>query len=1023
MNTANDELDVAIVGMAGRFPGAPDVDAFWRNIVAGQETVSFFDRAELAAAGVPAAERDHPDYVPAYGILTDAELFDARFFGYAARDASVLDPQQRLFLQTAWQALESSGHLVPAAGELVGVYSGTSFSTYLLHNLAGNPAVAGVSEYELLMANDKDSLAARVAYHLDLRGPAVTVQTACSSSLVAVHLAGQALLSRECDVAIAGGAHIRLPMRSGYRYESGGIMSRDGHCRAFAASATGTVGGNGVAAVVLRRLADARRDGDTVYAVIKGSAINNDGGLKVGFPAPGVDGQVAVILAAQQVAAVEPDTIGYVEAHGTGTGLGDQIEFQALVQAFREGTDRIGYCGLGSVKTLIGHLDAAAGVAGLIKAALAVRAGVLPPSPHVTEANPALGVAGSPFLFTTAPVPWPDLGPRRRAAVSSFGVGGTNAHVVLEEAEPVPAIPSRRTGHLIVLSARTADGLARLGDAVRRHLAEEPDTPVADVAYTLQATRRRFPHRLALACRDTAEAAALLADGGPAMRTAVSQAEGESVAFLFPGQGVQHVGMTAGLYQAEPAFADALDECADGLRGHLGTDLRDVLYPAEDRQAEAAELLGQTWLTQPALFAVEYALARLWQSWGVRPAALLGHSIGEYPAACLSGVFTVEAALSVVVTRGRLMQAQPPGAMLAVHLSAAEVEARLPDGVCLAADNAPELSVVAGPAGAVGRFASALAAAGTQTRPLRTSHAFHSAMMEPMVRQFAEYLAGVELRPPRVPMLSNVTGDWLRAEEATDPHYWARQVREPVRFGRCARALLGEHRVVVEAGPGGSLSKVVRQQDGARAATVVQSLGDPGGRRPDGVAFAEALGRLWLAGVDLDPAAAGAHEGRRRLPLPTYPFEPARHWVDAVNGDVPAPAPAPTPDTESGPVGSGPDEPAETVRRIWAELLGTDDIGPHDDFFELGGHSLLGTKVLARLRDAVGVELPAATIFEAPTVAELTEAVRRALSEAPAPASAEMAEPDLRALLDEIRAMPDDQLRAELSGSTPPPPM
>jgi phthiocerol/phenolphthiocerol synthesis type-I polyketide synthase E len=989
----DDGLDIAIVGMAGRFPGASDVDAFWRNTVEGRSGVSFFDDAELAAAGVPEAERRHPDYVPAYGILPDAERFDARFFGYSPRDASVLDPQQRLFLECAWHALEGSGHLVPVPGELVGVYASASASTYLLHNLVGNPAVSGVSEYELLMANDKDSLATRVAYHLDLRGPALTVQTACSSSLVAVHLAAQALLAQECDVAIAGGVHVRVPMRSGYRYETGGIMSRDGHCLAFDARATGTVGGNGVAAVVLRRLCDARRDGDTIHAVIKGSAVNNDGGVKIGFPAPSVDGQVAVIRAAHRIAGIDPGTIGYVEAHGTGTNLGDQIELEALTRAFRHGTDRERFCALGSVKTLIGHLDVAAGVAGLIKAALAVRTGVLPPSPYLTQPHAGLDLAGGPFYANTGPAPWPELGPLRRAAVSSFGVGGTNAHVLLEQPAEQPAAPSARDANVLVLSARTAEALSRLRERLAARLVEEPALPLADVAHTLQATRRRFPHRLALVCGDTAEAARLLTDTGPAVRAAVSHSEGQQVAFLFPGQGSQHPAMAAGLYRGEPAYARALDECADLLRGRV--DLRDVLRGD-------ADVLAQTRFTQPALFAVEYALARLWQSWGVRPAAMLGHSVGEYTAACLAGVFTVDTALDVVATRGRLMQERPAGAMLSVRLPAAEVAPLLPDGIALAADNAPGLSVVAGPTEAIAAFATALTDRGVAVQPLRTSHAFHSAMMGPAVEEFAAYLTGVELREPRIPLLSNVTGDWLRPEEATDPRYWAGQLRAPVRFGPCAQGLLAAHRVILEVGPGTTLATLVRQQPDAGTATVVSTLAHPARSRPDAVAFADAVGRLWSAGVDLDPVGGRAPERRRRVPLPGYPFEPARHWVDPAGVATVAAQPESLPaERQERPDDTG---PAEVIRRIWVELLGIPDIGPHDDFFELGGHSLLGTKVIARIRDACDVDLSPAALFEAPTVAELTAAVQRL-----------KAGPDLAALLDEIRAMSPDEIRAELA--------
>jgi acyl transferase domain-containing protein len=1016
-------LEVAVVGMGGRFPGGGGmVDDLWSTVAEGREAISFFRPEELSE--VPAAERTRPDYVPAYGMLADIDRFDAAFFGYSPRDARLLDPQQRLFLECAWEAIEAAGWLVPAGGELVGVYAATGPSSYLLRHLLGNPAVtANVSEYELMLANDKDSLATRAAYHLDLRGPAVAVQTACSSSLVAVHLACQGLLARECDVALAGGVHIRLPARAGYRYEPGGIMSRDGHCRPFDADASGTVGGSGVAVVVLRRLADALRDGDRVYAVILGSAVNNDGGRKVGYTAPAADGQAAVIRAAQRMAEIDPGTIGYLEAHGTGTDLGDQIELQALRQAFRAGTDRRGFCALGSVKALVGHLDTAAGVTGLIKASLALHHGLLPPSPYFRAPSAGADLADSPFYLTTEPRDWPDLGGPRRAGVSSFGIGGTNAHVVLEQAPAAPDHPSTREDHLLVLSAPTGWVLDQMRQRLREHL-RATDEPLADVAYTLQVTRRGFPYRLAVACRDRPEAVTRL-DAAASARPGGTEL---AVAFLFPGQGAQQVDMGRDLYRTEPAFRRALDECAERLRPHLGRDLREVMYPPASVRAAAAELLRQTWLTQPALFTVEYALAQLWAQWGVSPAAMLGHSVGEYVAACLAGVFTLPDALAAVATRGRLMYACAPGVMLSVPLPPGEVEPLLPEGVTLAAANAPRLSVVAGPATAVERVASGLAGRGVSCRRLQTSHAFHSPMMDPVVDQFADYLRGVTLRPPRIPVGSNVTGDWQSPEQATDPGYWARQLRAPVRFEICAQRLLAEPRALLEVGPGSTLGTLIRQQPAARDRTVVASLGRTG---PDGTAFAGALGQLWAAGVPVDWPAGWRHERRRRVPLPTYPFQRERCWVDppaaagahpaelpaaATGSPVPA-RPAPQPPAASTPTQPSPDQlvrsaqsSQESVRRIWRDLLGVAEIGPDEDFFALGGHSLLATQVVARIRDTLAVDLPPNAIFEAPTIAGLAAAVDELTSAGIGPA-------ELPTLLAEVRAMSPDQLRRELAAA------
>ncbi|MFF0316870.1 type I polyketide synthase [Micromonospora sp. NPDC005252] len=1030
-------LEIAIVGMAGRFPGAADIDELWQRILAGEETITRFTDAELAAAGLTEEERRHPDHVPAHGALADIDRFDAGFFGYSPRDARLLDPQQRLFLQTAWTALERAGHLAGNPDRLVGVYAAAAASGYLLHHLFRNPRLDSVSEYELMLANDKDSLPTRVAYHLDLRGPAVAVQTACSSSLVAVHLAAQALLARECDVALAGAAHVLLPTGTGYRHEAGGIMSRDGHCRPFDVRATGTVGGDGAAVVVLRRLADARDDGDTVYAVIRGSAINNDGRMKVGFTAPGVDGQVAAIRAAQEVAEVDPATIGYVEAHGTGTELGDQIELRALAEAFRgadaspgadggRGTDG-GRCALGSVKSILGHLDVAAGVTGLIKAALALHHRVVPPSPYCTDPHPEL--AGGPFHVPTTAQPWPDLGTPSRAAVSSFGIGGTNAHVVLQAAEPAePSAGDGPSAHLLVLSARDADALDRARDQLATHLSEHPDVPLADVAYTLARTRREFGHRLVTVARDATTAAAQLADRDSTLvRTGVATGTPAGVALLFPGQGAQYAGMGRTLYRTEPVYRAAFDRCADLLRPHLDVDLRALLCPPGDAVPAAPEL-DETRLTQPALFAVEYALAELLRHQGVRPAAMAGHSLGEYVAACLAGVFTLPDALATVAVRGRLMQAQAPGSMLSVALGVDEVTALLPAGVEVAAANAPRLTTVSGETAAVAALAADLRGRGVACREVRTSHAFHSAVMDPALAGFAAHLREVPLRPPTLPVVSNVTGGWLTDDEATDPDYWVRQLRRPVNFTAAATLLLGERYAVLEVGPGRTLATLVRQHDAARGVPVVTSL--PAERTPTGEddAVARAVGRLWLAGAPVR-WPDGRADGRRRVPLPAYPFARDRHWVDAyrpgtVAPDEVTPVTAPPPPAPAGSVTAGSVaatastgyEPYEVVRRIWVDLLGVDEIGPDDDFFELGGHSLLGTRVVARLRDALGVDLPPAAIFESPTPAALARTVAALAGPAPAvpPAISPPTDGDLTDLLAEIRALSPESLAREL---------
>ena len=957
---------IAVVGMAGRFPGARGLDELWENLRAGRESIRQFSADELLAAGIPAEMLARPDYVRARGALDEYDRFDAGFFDVAASEAEALDPQHRLFLETAWAALESAGCDPARCGGPVGVFAGVSANTYLLSHLLDDPgALAAADASQAMLGGDKDFLATRVSYKLNLHGPSLTVQTACSTSLVAVHLACRALLGRECDLALAGGVSLTVPQVAGYLYREGGIASPDGHCRAFDAGARGTVSGSGVGVVVLRRLADALAAGDPIRAVVLGTAINNDGAGKVGYTAPAVDGQAEVIAAAQRVAGIAPDDVSYVEAHGTGTPLGDPIEIAALCKAFLSGSaggtrgERRGFCAIGSVKTNIGHLDAASGVAGLIKTVLALEHREIPPSLHFTAPNPQIDFAASPFYVNAALAEWPSAGAPRRAGVSSFGMGGTNAHAVLEEAPAgAPSGPSR-PHLLLLLSARSADALETMTDRLAGHLESHPEISLADVAHTLQLGRRVMPHRRMLvvpaaAGGDPATATAVAAASPVAGATATStpppavhpapaataataataarEAASESpatpallaasvlrardpsrvltmardrqergrrpVVFLFPGQGAQHTGMGRGLHAAEPVFRATLDACFEILAPLLpGADLRRLLHPAPAEAAKAAALLTDTAFAQPLLFAVEMALARLWMAWGIEPAAMLGHSLGEYVAACVAGVFTLEDGLALVAERARLMQALPRGAMLAVPLPEAEVHELLAaaDGLALAAVNAPALCVVSGPEAAVAAFAEGLAARGLEPRRLHTSHAFHSAAMDAVTGPFAEVLARVRLEPPRLPYLSNVTGTWIEPAQATDPAYWLRQLRQPVRFAAALQELARDpDRVLLEVGPGRGLATLVRRQEGA-ALPAISSLGKPGEEAREEETLLTALGRLWLAGVEVDWQRFAAGEQRRRLSLPTYPFERRRYWLRPVApgaGRWPAPATA-----------------------------------------------------------------------------------------------------------------------------------
>ena len=669
-------------------------------------------------------------------VLEDADLFDASFFGYSPREAQIIDPQQRVFLETAWAALENAGYASEPEGSSIGVFAGSSMPTYIVTQLLADPElIASVGGYQLMLGNDKDFLTTRVSYKLDLHGPSLVVQTACSTSLVAVQVAVRALQRGECDMALAGGVSISFPQRSGYQFQEGMIFSPDATCRPFDKDARGTRAGAGVGIVVLKRLDEAIADRDTIHAVILGAAVNNDGAAKAGYTAPSIDGQVDAIATAQALSGVDPRTIGYVEAHGTGTPLGDPIEIAALTRAFRVGTDEREFCAIGSHKANIGHLDAAAGVTGLIKTVLALEHHEIPPLVHFQSANPQLSLPTSPFRVPTEAEEWRRGETPRRAAVSSFGIGGTNAHVVLEEA-PAPApVRARRDRHLLVVSAKTSDALDGATAKLVEHLRTHPDAPIANVAYTLQRGRRPFAHRRAVVVRDAAEAVAALshAERSPVV-TSVHEGSARPVAFLFSGQGSQHSGMGRALYETEPAFRDAFDRCAELIRPHLDRDLREL------RDASAEEV-GETRYTQPLLFATEYALGSLWMTWGVEPRAMLGHSIGEYVAAHLAGVFSLEDALMLVAARGRLMQSAQPGDMLAVSLSPDEVARRLIPGVEIAAVNAPALCTVSGEKTAIATFAAALAKAGVEHRVLHTSHAFHSAMMEPVIAPFREVVS------------------------------------------------------------------------------------------------------------------------------------------------------------------------------------------------------------------------------------------------------------------------------------------
>lgn len=886
---------LAIVGMSCRFAGARSLDDYWQLLSAGREGVEDLDEAACRAAGVSPSVLRSPAYIRRAAPLADMECFDATLFGISPRDAAIMDPQHRHFLECCWEALENAGHVPHRFDGAIGVFAGSGHNAYMPNHLLGNRRLMRDVGLFLLRhtSNDKDFLTTRVSYLLDLTGPSINVQTACSTSLVAVHMAAQSLLSGECDMAIAGGASIELPHRQGYLYHPGEILSPDGHCRPFDAQSQGTVFGSGIGVVVLRRLADAIEAGDHIYAVLRGSAINNDGAGKVGYLAPSVDGQARVIAEAMAIAQVEADTIDYVEAHGTGTPVGDPIEIAALTQAFRETSDRVGDCAIGSVKANIGHTDTAAGAAGLIKIALSLHHQALPPSINYAAPNPACGFADSPFVVHDKLTPWRCGKRPRRAGLSSLGVGGTNAHAIIEEAPlRAPGSPSRP---LLVLpvSARSADALSANLQKLSTHLAGADTGTLADTAYTLSTGRHALSLRRFVVAETPAEAALALAEIAESKASPPTPCiPDRPVAFLFCGAGAQHVDMARTLYETEARFRGFVDDSLGALEQMGLPEIRRWLFPVDADRERAVSELERPSIALPALFTIQVALARFWMALGVRPSGMIGHSSGEYAAAHLAGVVDLQSALRIVVARGQLFETVERGGMLSVPLSEAELLPMLPDGLSIAAVNAPRLCVVSGASDAIRAMRDALADQEIEAQIVRIAVAAHSSMLDPILPSFRALMETITLRPPQLPFVSNVTGDWISDAEATSADYWVRHLRQTVRFTDGLQRLLGDPaRVLLEVGPGRSMSSLARQHpDRPRNQPVVSTLPHPDQQIADHRFFWSTLGDLWTLGAPVDWDAYWQGERRLRIPLPTYSFDRQRHWFDPapVTGDAAA---------------------------------------------------------------------------------------------------------------------------------------
>jgi phthiocerol/phenolphthiocerol synthesis type-I polyketide synthase E len=982
------ESTIAVIGLAGRFPGADNIAKFWENLKQGIESVSFFSDEELLAAGVPAELIAKPNYVKAKAYLEDVELFDADFFHFTPREAMLTDPQHRIFLECAWEALEDAGYDPNRYPGDIGVYAGCGTAHYMYKNLLPKYADSDpINGYQIAIGNEKDFLCTKVSYKLNLTGPSIGLQTACSTSLVAINTACQALLDHQCNIALAGGVSITLPKKSGYLYTEGMILSPDGHCRAFDANSAGIVPGNGVGVVVLKRLKDAINDGDFIYALVSGTALNNDGADKVGYTAPAVKSQASLISETLRFAEISPVSIGYVEAHGTGTALGDPVEISAISSVYRMNVSKRSCCPIGSVKTNLGHLDTAAGVAGFIKTVLCLQHKQLVPSLNFKQANPKLNLENTPFYVNTELKDWSvESDMPRMAAISSFGIGGTNAHAILEEAPPRESTPSPRSHHLILLSARTETALHAQKQRLLEYLIQNPETDIADLAYTLQIGRQVFEHRSFFTCSSVQDAIEKLQK--PEIHPYYHAQEtndkaAAQVVFMFSGQGSQYATMSLDLYRNEPIFKRQIERCARLMHDDLNFDIQDLLYPKPEKREWADRQLQRTEFAQPILFALELSIANVWINWGVEPQAMIGHSLGEYVAAHLAGLLNLHEAIELVVERGRLMQAMEEGSMLAVALPEDETKAILPSGLDIAAINVHTQTVVSGPSDIIANFSEQLTAQGIQSQILNTSHAFHSAMMDPILPEFEKVLNQMLFIAPYRPYLCNVNADWANPTTVMKADYWTKHLRQPVRFADGLTKLFHtfDRLVLLEIGPGQTLTNFAKRHAEKNTEFCLASLQNRNCEMPDVEFIQHTIGKLWMADRKMFRWRK-YYKGERRLriPLPTYPFERQRYWVDA-----PLTNPIPTqfiPQLESvQPKIKIPTQevilnPVQSrLLPIWQQVLGLPSIGLQDNFFDLGGDSLMAVQLVKLINDEFNSNIASQSLLNAPTIEQFAELI------------------------------------------------
>jgi len=1027
-------LEIAVIGMAGRFPGAKNIAEFWDNLKNGKESITFFSEEELLKEGVSPELLANKNYVRAAGVVDNIEYFDAHFFGYPPKEAEILNPQIRVFYECVYEAMEDAGVAADHYTGLIGLYAGATslYAWEILTFISGKSEDIGSAAAGTL--TEKDGLATRIAYKLNLTGPAVSISTACSTSLVAIHIACRALLMKECDIALAGGVTIQNIEKKGYYYEKGLIVSPDGHCRPFDAQAGGTVMGDGAGVVALKKLKNAVADGDHIYAVIKGSAINNDGYRKAGYTAPSVEGQADAIKAALKVAGAAPETIGFIETHGTATKLGDTIEIEALKIVFKNAPRHS--CALGAVKSNFGHLAAASGVAGLIKTALVLKHKTIPPTLFFETPNPEIDFENSPFYVNTKLTQWKNNGSPLRAGVSSFGIGGTNAHAVLERFEmplsekekymavqkeggaaPAPWTPAKTSDKseykLILLSAKSQSALEQQTENLAAYLDQNPDVNLSDVAYTLQTGRKTFRYRKMLVCNTTPEASQELTKNSKKVKTSSHKGDPPPIVFIITGQGGQYTNMGKDLYTNEPLFRRLMDHSFEILKPLLGFDLKDILYGGA--AAPNGSAIDDPEIALAANFVFQYSLARFLIQLGVKPTAMTGYSFGEYAAACLSGVLSWEDALELVTARGKLMRETPAGSMLSVPLPETEIRPLL-DGsnLSLAIINGPSC-IVAGTTDDIKTFENRMREKRLVCITLNISHAAHSPMMNPVRKDFQEKVRRVKLNKPQVPYISNVTGTWITGEQAIDPVYWGEHLCSPVRFSDGIAELLKiAGAVFIEIGPGRQLSNIVRQsipdhKTTPREYKIINIVKHQQEKHPDDYYFLNKLGELWLYGVPIHWRAYYENEKRFRVSLPTYPFDRKRYWIEraglagklqliaqagcagstanAGNIDIPKPAEnVETPELtqyryedDNEDYEAPRDELETNIAEVWRKILGFTRIGIHDSFYDLNGDSLTATQMATRLQQVYPVEIPLRDFLEKPTIAQLAQLVKELL--------------------------------------------